>query len=170
MPNPAPRPRDVARHMVAVCEMLWKDGDRVLRTAKDNESPLRARHHDTGRGGKGTVEDETGNVGCSRSERRTLFDSFGQALRELDDSLIRVRGIHDRIMGKGVAPDKPTRPGEGHCVACGEWMPGTPQHRIKDGFCPSHTSGWSKAKREGFERAKYVAKVRQQRGYDGRHS
>ena len=43
MSNQEPRPKKLAELAVRVIEKLWKDGERALRVARSNDSPIRAR-------------------------------------------------------------------------------------------------------------------------------
>lgn len=174
-----PRPRAVAKLMVRVCEKLWKDGDRALKTAKENESPVRARSYSQtdsrsnpeGEDSDPGYNDQTGNVACARTGRKTLYQQLCDAVNDLEVSLIRVDGVFGKILGnaqKAEASRKMRQPGSGRCVACGEFMPGTRDHRIRDGFCPKDYEDFHEARRRGVTRGEYIAKVRRRTGYDGR--
>lgn len=166
-----PRPRLIARNMIPICEKLMDGGDTALNLARDQQSPLRARRYDThdarqeNRAGDPGYNDQTGAVVCARVERKgsTLYDTFVSALRALDSSLTRVDSAYDKIMGKAKRSEVKRRnraPGAGRCVACNEWMEGTRERRIREGFCHTHYVGLHRAKAKGMTRSEYISKVR----------
>lgn len=186
MHDQVPRPRMIAKHMISVCEKLMNGGDTALSVARDQQSPLRARHYSSDRahGGRGHdhseededpgYNDQTGAVACARSSRKgTLYDSFVRSLRGLDLSLTRVDDTYEQIMGKAKRHEAQRKlreeglpAGAGRCVACHEWMPGGEEQRIKDGLCPTHNRGLSRARKKGITRSDYVARVRRNQGVD----
>ena len=52
------------------------------------------------------------------------------------------------------------KPGAGSCHACGSWMDGDGEARIKAGLCPTHHRGWVRDRANGMSREAYVNKVR----------
>jgi hypothetical protein len=182
MQTQVPRPKVIAAFAIRVIEKLMNGGDTALTVAREQQSPLRARHYDHDhRGGKSHssgaddpgYNDQTGTVACARTGRkgRTLYDQYCTALHGLDTSLVKVESAYDRIMGKAKKSEAERRsrvPGSGRCVACNDWMPGGEDRnsRIKDGFCPAHFKGWHRAKRAGQTRSDYIGRVRRNRGVD----
>lgn len=181
MQQDVPRPSRIAQHMIRVCEKLMNGGDTALRVAKEDQSPLRARRYDRhDRGGPDSsaddpgYNDQTGAAACARVGRKgTLYDTYVSALRHLDTGLVSVESAYEKIMGKAKRHEAERRaraPGAGRCVACNDWMPGTREHRIKDGFCSSrHYPGWHRAKRRGETRSDYIARVRRNGGVDSQY-
>jgi len=181
----APRPKHIARHLITVAKKLIDGGDTALSVAKEQQSPLRGRHYSSDRAHGGHdhsaedpgYNDQTGTVACTRSMRKgTLYDSFTKALTGLDLSLTRVDGVYEDIMGRAkrreaqrILEEEARVPGSGHCVACNLWMPGGEENRIKDGFCPTHNRGWSRAKNRGETRSDYIARVRRSQGVESRY-
>lgn len=188
MQQHAPRPRLIAKRMVEVTRKLIDGGDTALAVARENQSPLRARHYSSDRAhgrhdrpsddGPG-YNDQTGTVACTRASRGgTLYDSFVRALEGLDHSLTRVDGVYDDIMGRAKRReaqrklrDESLPPGAGHCVACGEWMAGGEDrnNRIVEGLCHAHLVGLGRAKKRGETRSDYISRTRVRLGLEPRY-
>lgn len=118
--------------------------------------------------------DQTGAVACSRAERGgSLYDRFVRDLKGLRISVSNVDRTYDAIMvrakhaqAKRQVEEESRVAGSGHCKACGEWMPGGDEQRIKGGFCPTHAVGWHRAKERGETQSDYTARVRREKGLD----
>jgi hypothetical protein len=174
--NQLPRPKKIAENMMRLCKKLINGGDTALVAARVGESPLRARRYDTheGRRHQGSLDDAgyadaTGAAACARVDRKggTLFDTYVRSLWQLDNSVAATEMAYDKIMGRAKEHKDARRPpGAGDCVACGKPMPGTPTHRIRDGFCPAHHKGWSRAKHDGVTRSDYIYRVRRSKGLE----
>jgi hypothetical protein len=161
----APKPQDVAKRMVHVCELLWKHGDQALDQAKEADSPLRGRNYDSGRSAKGGVADRTGDVASGRAGRSkaALYDRMAAGLIRLDRELADVETLMRFSLAGPDAEEakRKLRPrGSGDCGACGVWVSGEGNDRVKSGYCPKHYTAWGRAKAKGESRSEFEHRMR----------
>lgn len=168
--KPSASPRSVAKRMVVVCEKLWKNGEEALRLANEAQSPVRARSYGLGRMGRGDVANVTADVGCARAEKESQHAQLERALTDLENVLIRVDRLVDRQFVKG-DKRKARRSGSGLCVACGEFVPGEGEDRIKSGMCPKDYNAYHYARRKtGITRGDYIDEVKRERPWQPEQS
>lgn len=160
-------PATLAKHMVRVCEKVWKKGDEALRLTKDAQSPLRARSYSAGRKSKGVIDNQTMDVGCARVERDTPHRRLVEAMEQLEIAALKVERLVDEqfIVGDKA---KARKRGSGNCVACGEWVPGEGEDRIKSGMCPAdYQACHRRIRKDAITRSEYVEERRRETGYRG---
>src|SRR5690606_7265997 len=111
---------------------------------------------------KGELSDETGDVACAREARKggTSYQQLCQAVDSADAALVRLERLLDAQFATG-SKDKQRRAGQGACIACGDYVPGVGEDRLKAGLCPKHYMGLHRARREhGVTRQQYIDEVR----------
>lgn len=112
----------------------------------DRDQPLED-DDDQDRGRRSLVSDPTAQAATHRDEWQRRHDQWTRILTGIADNtadairtLTLVHAIDDR--------DEPHRKtGAGYCQACGEWAPGTPDNRIRSGYCVACYTAWTRAER-----------------------
>lgn len=164
-----PDPQAVAKKMVHVCEVMWHFGDDALRKAKEETSTLRGRDYaGSGRSAKGSIDDQVGDVATARADRKDkdlMYDKMAKAIIDLDKQLSEVACLFEKMvtpLDEAEAKRKLRKPGSGDCGACGRWVSGVGDDRIRSGYCAKDYKSWNRKKATGMSRSDFEIAVRKE--------
>ena len=162
-----PTPHGVANYLASFVNMLREHGGEAMANARESRSPLWARDYASGRSGKGGVADSTGNVAAGRlsRDRDDLYDRMAAALVDVERTVSEAFGVFNQasyVIDPAEAKRKLRPAGSGDCVACGCWVTGQDNDRIKSGLCPKDYTAFGRKKREGMTRSEFITWRRSQ--------
>jgi hypothetical protein len=162
-------PLALASQMETLAKHLRRDGVAARRLACDWSGPLRAAGG-PGRGSKGDHADPTYAAASALLGRRSGSEDpsgYWDALKrlagvlsgagaELDGIVVQLgRASRNQHLASSDPERKPTL-GAGDCAACGEWVTGAAEDRLRSGYCENDYRRWVRAgrpDRAAFEHA-----------------
>lgn len=145
----APQPAHLAHIMRALADMLDQHGDKALEMAP----LLSARGWPRSTLGSGSAgNSELTTVEAAVEHPDPIWDHIDDELRdkmtETWTDLLALRTLITKVVAHA-APDQKRmpRPGSGDCFACGRYVSGSANDRLRAGYCDSCRMAWERAGR-----------------------